>query len=119
MITGLHGMFYSSDPEATRAFLRDVLELPATDVGEGWLIFKLPPSELGSHPVGEHDDGMRPGSHELSFTTDDVEAAAARLASKGVPCDPIEDLGWGVVTRFDIPGGIRVQLYQPRYELED
>lgn len=118
MITGLHGMLYSSDPGATRAFLRDVLELPATDVGEGWLIFKLPLSELGSHPVGEHDDGLRPGSHELSFTTDDVEAEVARLQARGVECDRIEDLGFGLVTRFAIPGGVQIQLYQPRYELD-
>ena len=110
-------MFYSSDAPATRAFLRDVLELPATDVGDGWLIFKLPLSELGSHPVGEHEDGMAPGSHQLSFTTDDVAAAVESLSSRGVDCAAIEDLGWGLVTCFDIPGGVSVQLYQPRYEL--
>ena len=118
MITGLHAMLYSSDAEATRAFLRDVLELPATDVGEGWLIFRAPAGEIGSHPVGEHPDGMRPGSHEISFTTDDVEDAVERLKAKGVTCEPVEDQGWGIVTRFPIPGGITVQLYQPRYTLD-
>ena len=96
MISGLHAMFYSSDAEATRTFLRDVLE-------------------LGGHPVGAHEDGHCAGAHELSFMTADGEAAVARLTDKGVDCDPIQDLGWGLVTRFDIPGGIRVQLYQARY----
>lgn len=115
MISGLHAMFYSSDAEATRTFLRDVLELGSFDAGEGWLIFELPAAELGSHPVGAHEDGHCAGAHELSFMTEDVEAAVARLTDKGVDCDPIQDLGWGLVTRFDIPGGIRVQLYQARY----
>lgn len=117
MIRGLHGMLFSSDPKATRAFLRDVLELPATDVGDGWLIFQLPAAELGSHPVGAHDDGHRPGSHELSFVTDDVRGAVERLEAKGVDCTPIADRGYGLVTSFDIPGGVRVDLYQPAYEL--
>lgn len=115
MINGLHGMLYSSDPEATRAFLRDVLELDGFDAGGGWLIFRVPSAELGAHPVGEHDDGFAPGAHELSFTTDDVEAAVARLRAKGVECPAVEDLGFGRVTRIPIPGGITMQLYQPGY----
>jgi catechol 2,3-dioxygenase-like lactoylglutathione lyase family enzyme len=117
LIRALHGMLYSSDPEATRGFLRDVLELPATDVGQGWLIFQLPTAELGSHPVGAHEDGQRPGSHELSFVTDDVRDAVERLRAKGVDCAPITDRGYGLVTSFAVPGGITVDLYQPAYEL--
>ena len=47
MIRGVHTMFYSSEPEAFRAFIRDKLGFPATDVGEGWLIFDLPRSRHG------------------------------------------------------------------------
>ena len=50
MIFGAHLIVYSSDPEADRRFFRDILELPNVDVGEGWLIFSLPPSEVAVHP---------------------------------------------------------------------
>ena len=65
MIRGLHGLFYSSEPDAARAFLRDKLKLPFTDVGGGWLIFDLPEGDLGVHPVDE--DGGNAGSHDVSF----------------------------------------------------
>ena len=42
MIRGVHTMFYSSEPDEMRAFLRDKLGFPHTDVGEGWLIFEMP-----------------------------------------------------------------------------
>ncbi len=51
MIQGVHAMFYTTDAEATRAFLRDQLRLPAHDVGEGWLIFDVPEADMGCHPA--------------------------------------------------------------------
>ena len=42
MIKGVHTMFYSSRPDELRAFFRDKLRFPFTDVGGGWLIFDLP-----------------------------------------------------------------------------
>jgi catechol 2,3-dioxygenase-like lactoylglutathione lyase family enzyme len=50
MITGAHVLPYSNDPEADRAFFRDVLEFRSVDAGHGWLIFKLPPAEAAVHP---------------------------------------------------------------------
>ena len=47
MITGFHTILYSVDPDATRAFFRDVLSWPWVDARGGWLIFKTPPSEIG------------------------------------------------------------------------
>jgi hypothetical protein len=35
MIRGGHTMFYSSQPVALRAFIRDKLGFPCTDVGDG------------------------------------------------------------------------------------
>ena len=46
MISGAHFVLYSSDAEADRAFLRDVLEFPFVDAGHEWLIFAVPPAEL-------------------------------------------------------------------------
>jgi catechol 2,3-dioxygenase-like lactoylglutathione lyase family enzyme len=114
MIRGLHAMFYSSDAEATRAFLRDKLDLPFTDVGDGWLIFDFPEGEAGCHPV--FDRHPRPGM-DFSFYCDDVEATVAALREKGVEFkNAIEDRGWGLALEMLVPGGIEMTLYQPRYK---
>jgi hypothetical protein len=114
MIRGLHGLLYSSQPEALRAFLRDKLQLPYSDVGEGWLIFDLPEGDLGVHPTD--GDDAQSGVHDVSFYTDDVAATVAELQGRGVVFDhPIENHGYGLVTHFTMPGDVRVQLYQPKY----
>jgi catechol 2,3-dioxygenase-like lactoylglutathione lyase family enzyme len=116
MITGVHTMFYSSEPEALRAFLRDKLGLPATDVGEGWLIFDVPDAEMGCHPA-ETDQGTVPsGTAHISFYCDDIDRTIAELKGRGVEfTGDVEDHGYGLVTRFKAPGGFEIQLYQPRY----
>ena len=90
MIIGAHSIIYSRDGDADRAFLRDVLGFPHVDVGEGWLIFGLPPSEVAVHPGEEN------GVHELYLMTDDVEALVAEMTKRGVGCDPISNQGWGM-----------------------
>jgi len=114
MIRGLHGLFYSSDADATRAFLRDQLQLPHVDVGGGWLIFDLPEADLGVHPL---DEGGQPpaNTHNVSFYCDDIAGTVADLRSRGVELDDPQDHGYGFVTYFAMPGGIRVQLYEPKY----
>lgn len=114
MIRGVHTMFYSSEPEALRAFLRDKLGLKGFDVGEGWLIFELPEADMGCHPA--EAEGAPSGTHDISFYCDDIERTVAELEKRGVEFTmPIEDHGYGLVTRFAVPGGFDVQLYQPRY----
>lgn len=115
MIRGLHGLLYSSAPEEARTFLRDALRLPHTDVGGGWLIFDLPEADLGVHPV-DPDGGAKPGAHDVSFYCDDIHGTVAELKSRGVVFrgEPA-DHGYGWVTYFEIPGGITVQLYEPKY----
>lgn len=114
MIRGLHGLLYSSEPEAARDYLRNKVKLPFTDVGGGWLIFDLPESDLGIHPVGP---GKQGGTHDVSFYCDDIHGTVADLKSRGVEFDgEIADHGYGFVTHFTIPGGIRVQLYEPKYQ---
>ena len=115
MIKGVHTMFYSSEPEATRVFIREKLGFPHTDVGEGWLIFDLPEAELGCHPA-EAEDGKQSGTHHISFYCDDIEGTVAELKGRGVEFSGgIDDHGYGLVTHFKIPGDIEVQLYEPRY----
>lgn len=116
MITGVHTMFYSSEPEALRAFLRDKLDLAATDVGEGWLLFDLPDAEMGCHPTETQEGEVPSGTAHISFICDDVEKTVAELRERGVEfVGGIEDHGYGLVTRFRAPGGFEVQLYQARY----
>jgi catechol 2,3-dioxygenase-like lactoylglutathione lyase family enzyme len=115
MIRGVHTMFYTSEPEALRAFLRDKLGLPAYDVGGGWLIFDLPEADMGCHPA-DPDHGAASGRHDISFYCDDIEATVAELRAKGVEfTGPVTDEGYGLVTNFHVPGGFAVRLYQPRY----
>lgn len=114
MIRGMHTMFYSSEAEALRAFFRDKLGLPGTDVGGGWLIFDAPEADLGVHPT----DGDEPpsGTADISFYCDDVAETVRELREKGVEfTQDVEDHGYGLVTYFKVPGGFKVQLYQPQY----
>ena len=114
MIRGMHAMFYSSDAAALRAFIRDKLDLPATDVGDGWLIFDAPEADLGIHPT--ENNGPVSGTAGISFYCDDIEATVAGLKKKGVEfTQGIEDHGYGLVTYFSVPGSFKIQLYQPRY----
>jgi catechol 2,3-dioxygenase-like lactoylglutathione lyase family enzyme len=117
MIKGMHAMLYSSDAEATRAFLRDQLRFPFTDVGEGWLIFEMSEADLGCHPADpEGKQGAPAGTHDVSFYCGNLEATVQELKGRGVEfTDGIADMGYGLVTHFRMPGDLRVQLYQPRY----
>src|SRR5712692_9875320 len=115
MIKGVHTMFYSSKPEELRAFIRDKLCFPFTDVGEGWLIFDLPEADLGCHPT-EGAEGPPSGTADISFYCDDIRRTVAELKERGVEfTDDIADQGYGLVTHFRVPGDFEVQLYQPHY----
>ena len=110
MINGSHVILSSRDPEADRTFFAEVLGQPHVDAGGGWLIFKLPPAELAVHP----SDG--PAGHELYFMCDDVEATIADLRGKGVEfTQDISEERWGRLTRFRLPGGGEVGMYEPRH----
>lgn len=110
MFSGAHIMLYSKDAEADRAFFRDKLGLSHVDAGEGWLIFRLPPAEMGIHPAGEGGS-----SAELYLMCDDIEATVARLGASGVPANALQDMGWGVATQITLPSGAPLGLYQPRH----
>ena len=109
MINGAHAIIYSTDPDADRAFLRDVLKLTHVDVGHGWLIFGLPPAEVAVHP-GEKND-----LHEFYLMCEDIEAFTAAMAKHGVTCAAVRDEGWGLLSQIPLPGGGRLGVYQPRH----
>ena len=120
MITALHTLVYADDPDAARAFFRDVLELPGADTGGGWLIFKSGPSELGVHPSSWEYDGQGGSTNQqfdVSLMCDDLPATMADLSAKGAEFSgEVRDQGWGVTIRLKVPGAGEMTLYQPSYD---
>ena len=108
-ITGAHVIIYSANADADRAFLRDVLGFPHVDVGSGWLIFALPPSEVAVHPA------EKSGVHTLYLMVDDVTKFVLRMADRGVICSAPQDQGWGVLTQVSLPGGAELGIYEARH----
>jgi catechol 2,3-dioxygenase-like lactoylglutathione lyase family enzyme len=120
MIIGAHILLYSQDPEADRAFFRDVLGFPHVDAGHGWLIFKLPPAETAVHPVDSDDTDQVHAGHRLLgavlyLMCDDLAAQIAALKAKGIECTKIDEANWGIKTTIRLPGGGEIGLYQPRH----
>ena len=109
-ITGTHAILYTSKPDELRAVFRDVFGFANVDAHDGWLIFRLPPAEMGIHP----SDGA---AHELSFMCDDITATMAELSEKGItfegePASP----RFGIMATMVLPGDVKVLLYEPRHE---
>ena len=114
-IVGAHMLLYTSEPEALRATLRDVFGWKHVDAGEGWLIFKLPPAELGVHPAEgpTYESGMR---HQISLMCDDIQATIRELRAKGIRVEgEPEDEGWGISVMLNLPGGMQMLLYQAQH----
>jgi hypothetical protein len=110
LLTGTHSIIYSRSPEADRAFLRDILGLSHVDVGEGWLIFSLPPSELAVHPSSKNN------KQELYFMCKDIHVFMAAMKKKKISCSTIQSLGWGERTQITLPGGGKMGVYQPHHK---
>ncbi len=109
MITGTHILLYTSEADAVRKLLGDAFGFKSVDAGEAWLIFALPPAEMGVRPADKP-------FHELSFMCDDLEATMADLRAKGIQFDgEPQDAGWGINIYMVLPGDLRVMLYQPRH----
>jgi hypothetical protein len=114
-ITGVHALLYTSEPEALRNVLRNVFSLRHVDAGEGWLIFALPPAELGVHPAEgpTFESGVR---HQLTLMCDDIHTTIDDLRGRGIDVlgEPLDE-GWGITTTLALPGGVEVTLYEPRH----
>jgi predicted enzyme related to lactoylglutathione lyase len=114
-VNGAHVLLYTSEPDALRATLRDVFGWTHVDAGGGWLIFALPPAELGVHPAeGPMDaSGFR---HQFSLMCDDIHATLRELRAKGIETkgEPT-DAGFGITVMLKLPGGVEVRLYEPRH----
>ena len=120
MIFGAHVLLYSDNPEADRAFFRDVLRFRNVDAGEGWLIFALPPAEAAFHPSDGHTSqghGGRELGAVLYLMCNDLAATINSLQAKKVVCSPVEKARWGSKTSFRLPGGGEIGLYQPSHPM--
>ena len=108
-IIGTHALLYTSEPDALRATLRDVFGWDHVDAGGGWLIFRLPPAEMGIHPA-------EAPAHQISLVCDDLTATIEELRGKGIEGrgEP-ENAGFGITTTIVLPGGVDVLLYEPRH----
>jgi catechol 2,3-dioxygenase-like lactoylglutathione lyase family enzyme len=120
MITGVHLLLYTKDAEADRVFFQKVLGFPAVDAGGGWLIFGLPPSEMGIHPgsgdfVQSHADQQLLGA-VLYLMCADLNSMMRFLRDKKVECSDVVEARWGITTTICLPSGGRIGLYQPKHE---
>jgi hypothetical protein len=111
-ITGAHVLLFSPEAEAVRATLRDVLRWDFVEARPGWLIFALPPAELGVHPSDSD------GRHELWLICDDLAATVGELRAEGIEFEgePAEE-DFGTWIRMRLPGGVEVPLYEPKHPL--
>ena len=109
MIIGAHSIIYTKNPEADRAFFRDVLKLPNVDVGGGWLVFGLPPAEVAMHPSEKNN------VHEFYLLCDDVKEFLKEMRKNKIEFGPVHNEGWGLLTQISLPGGGKLGVYQPRH----
>jgi catechol 2,3-dioxygenase-like lactoylglutathione lyase family enzyme len=114
MIAGVHAIVFADDAQTAREFFRDVLDFPAVDAGEGWLVFGLPPAELACHPApGSSPQG---GRHAVYLMCERLGETVSELEARGVEfVTPVSDEGWGLLTRFKVPGAGEMGLYEPRH----
>jgi hypothetical protein len=108
MITGAHAIIYSKNADADREFFQKIIKLTHVDVGGGWLIFGLPPSEIAVHPADN-------SSHALYLMCDDFQDFIDKMNKQGIKCSAIQNQGWGLLTELKLPGGGKLGVYEPRH----
>jgi len=89
-----------------------VLRFSHVDAGEGWLIFALPPAELGIHPAKSSEEDE---AHWFFLMCDDLEATMKSLERKKVKCRAIDEQEWGKIAMITLPSGRELGLYEPKH----
>ena len=113
-ITGAHVLLYTKKPDEVRALLRDVFKWKNVDAGGGWLIFRVPPTEMGIHPI--EDDDEPENTHQFTLMCDNIQTTVQELEKKGVEVlGAPKDQGWGVTVMLNLPGDLPVMLYEPKH----
>ena len=113
-IVGAHMLLYTSEAERLRETLRDVFgwdSVDSHDPPDGWLIFKLPPAELGVHP----SEGAT--THQVCLMCDNLQQTMDELGAKGIEFrgEPEEE-SFGITTTMVLPGGVEILLYEPQHQ---
>jgi hypothetical protein len=108
MIIGAHTIINSTNADADRALLRDVLKLPFVDMG-GFQIFAVPPAEVAIHEASSN------GGHEFWFMCADIVAFTGDMAKRGIAFSEPANRGWGTMTEITLPGGGTLGVYQPHH----
>ena len=44
-----------------------------------------------------------------------IEAFVAQMATHKVACSDVQSMGWGRLTKVELPGGGKLGVYQPRH----
>ena len=108
-MSGAHIIICTKKPEKVGLFFRDVLKFPYVDVGDGWLIFGLPRSEVAMHPSSEN------GKHELYLMCDDIKEFVASTKKHKIKCGAVLNQRYGLFVQITLPGGGKLGVYQPRH----
>jgi hypothetical protein len=53
--------------------------------------------------------------HEFFLMCADVQALVAELQRHKVPCEPVQDQRYGLLTKLTLPGGGKLGVYEPRH----
>lgn len=109
-------MLICADIERSRDFYRDVLGLSLkTDAAPDWVDFDVGGGALlGLHPKTELL-AVRPGSLQLGFAVDDVDAFIEDCSKKGVPIfQSPSDESFGRFAMIGDPDGYAIQITTSR-----
>lgn len=114
-ITGLGGVFYVvEDPEATRAWYRDTLDIDGEYGPQlNWS------EETGDKPYSlishfKDDQYLKPGrgSFMINLRVDDLDTFVAQLKDKGVDVLDSVDEGYGKFAWLLDPDGVKIELWE-------
>lgn len=122
-VLGVGGVFFKSpDPEAAKAWYRDVLGMKPNDYGgydflhgDSAAAFDTRARTIFAH-FEAGSDYFAPSEHPfmINLMVDDLDALLARLDEKGVPLagEP-EDYDYGRFAWVIGPDGVKIELWQP------
>jgi hypothetical protein len=102
MISGIHALFYSADPDADRG----LAPLPSAARRGGG-----PPSV----DEGAESTKGRQVTTQIYLMCDDVRGVISALASRGISCPAVHEERWGLRTSLTLPSGAELGLYQPTH----
>jgi hypothetical protein len=105
-------LLHTPEAEAVRNVLRDVFEWEFVEDHPGWLIFALPPAEVGIHPSEASTQ------HRICLMCDDLDRTMSDLRAKGIEFrgEPEEESFGITTTMLLLPGGVEILLYEPRHQ---